>query len=277
MHKNKNLRKGISFFLSFFLAVSSFLLSAGFVIKSSYLPGKVWNGYLTHSGYGEEMAEAAYGKIDAIFLERGIQTEKIGEPLTRQALLAEYGYCVDNIWSGKRLEISRRETFEESLKEKITEYLQEAAMTERLAEEVQSLVKEAGDIYDRYLNPGWLAAMEKYADKYEKILTFMLVLAVVVGALSSLMLWFLYHYKHQAVRYMCYSAWTSFLWSLLVLLYLGRLNWIEQTGVSPESYQHLMQGIWQKGMQGAFLALAAELLLAILLMLWMKHLKHTIR
>lgn len=277
MHKNKNLRKGISFFLSFFLAVSFFLLSAGLVIKSSYLPGNVWNSYLTHSGYGEEMAEAAYGKMDAIFLERGMHTEKIGEPLTKQALSTEFGYCVDNIWQGKQQEISRRKVFEKSLKKKITEYLQEAAMTEQLEEEVKSLVREAGDIYDRYLNPGWLAAMMAFADKFGGMLTSILMIAAGAGILSILTLWFLYHYKHQAVRYMCYSAWTSFLWSFLVLLYFRNLNWIDQTGVEPESYRRLMQGFWQKGMQGMFLTLIIELLIAILLLLWMKHLKHTIR
>lgn len=264
----------ISLLLSFFLALSFFLLSAAIAVKSSYLPGNMWSSYLLHSSYGDEAAEAAREHMEEVFESRGLSEEAAGRMLTQEALRAEYGYCVDDLLQKRKQEKSRREIFEEELESQIMEYLQEAAITEQLETEILNLVEETGDIYDSYLNPGWLASMISFAEKYDRILTVLIVLSAAVIVLESIILWFMHHYKHKAVRYIVYGAGTSCLWGALLLLFLWKQDWIEELGAGPEYYCRFIDGLWEKALQGTMAALAVEAVSVLVLALWMKHLKH---
>lgn len=277
MHKNKTLRQGVSLVLSFFLAVSFFVLSAGILIKSAYLPGNAWKSYLHGSSYGSDMAETASRKLMLLLEERGISSETIEETVSEQALYTEYSCCMDDIW--EKRETSRRKKFEEKLNSQLMEYLreQQVFVTTQMESEVEKLVKEAGGIYDSYLNPRWLSSMAEVADKWGWRLNIAILTAAVTGSILALVLWFLYHYKHRAVRYICYSAISSLVWTILLHLFIGRMDWLEQSGIEPAEYRQMILELGRNGMRSGLLVIGAEFLMLLLLLLWMKRLKHRVR
>lgn len=277
MHKNKTLRQGVSLMLSFFLAVSFFVLFGGILIKSAYLPGNAWKNYLHGSSYGSDMAKTASRKLMLLLEERGISSDTIEETVSEQALYTEYNCCMDDIW--EKRETSRRKKFEEKLNSQLMEYLgeQQVFVTAQIESEVEKLVKEAGGIYDSYLNPRWLSAMSEVADKWGWRLNITILAAAVTGSILALVLWFLYHYKHRAVRYICYSASSSLVWTILLYLFIGRMDWLEQSGIEPAEYRQMILELGRNGMWSSLLVIGAEFLLLLLLLLWMKRLKHRVR
>lgn len=276
MHKNKKIRKGISLLLSFFLAVCFFVVFTGIVLKSAYLPGNAWRSYLLKSSYGSEMAEAAQKKLKQLLEERGLPVEVADDLLTEEALYAEYGYCMDDIWQERQQEPGRWEIFEEQLTNRIMDYLkeQQAVITPQLEQEVNNLVKEAGGIYDSYLNPGWLAAMITFEKEIGGTLTLAIGAAAVIGIICVVVLWQLYHYKHRAVRCVCYGMTAAFLWDGILLFFLNRTDWLAQSGIVSDAYRRMIQGICRNGTGTGLLIWGVQLLLLVLLGMWMKHLKH---
>lgn len=244
------------------------------MMKSAYLPGNAWKGALLESGYGAWMAEEAGERIKSLLGERKISSESIEELVSEETLYVEYGYCVDDIWN--RREQNRREQWEEKLAGQLEEYLKQrkAAVTEQLEAEMEKLVKEAGGIYDSFLNPEWLSDMLLFADKWERPLAAAIFAAAVTAAVCVWLLWQLYHYKHRAIRYVCYSTISSLVWGICLNLYLGRTEWLMQAGIEPAKYRQLLQELGKIGMRSGFLMIGIELLLLFLLAICMKHLKH---
>lgn len=154
----------------------------------------------------------------------------------------------------------------------LTDY--QVKMTEQLEQEIQTMTVEAGGIYESCLKPSWLPQMMKLQEKYQGMLMAAGLVGLVTAAICIWLLWSLYHYKHRAIRFVCFAMEASLVWSALLLVFLGQKDWIIQAGISPLAYQELIEGLTDIGMQTGLLALGVECLFLILLVIWMRYFKH---
>lgn len=276
MNKYKKIRNIVSLLLSFFIAISLFALYAGAVIRNNYFPGNIWRSYMLGSGYGSRMAAEAQEKLEKLLTDRGIPVEAAGNLLSHELLYAEYGYCTDDIWNQRIQEPERRTGFEEQLKTQLMEYLngQGTAVTRQLEQEVLRLVKEAGGIYDRYLNPAWLLDMFNYKAQVGGRLTILMAAAGAAALLCATLLWLLHHHKHRSLRYICFGAESALLCSGVFLFCLSRTDWLRHAGITSEAYCGLINGLEKNAMQNGLMMLGAEALLILMLALGIKYLKH---
>lgn len=296
MHKNKNIRMGISLLLSFFLAAAFFLVYASLVIKIGFLPGNAWQSYLRGSGYGSKMSEEAEEKLTELLETYGLPAGVAEGLIGQETLQMEYSRWLEECWKSEKKDsqnkdsgedsiqkeaseenLQRREAFEEQLKEQVMTYLAnyQIKLTEQLEQEIQAMTTEAGGIYESCLNPSWLPRMMNLQEKYQGTLMAAGVVGLVTAAICILLLWSLYHYKHRAIRFVCFAMEASLAWSALLLVFLGQKGWVAKAGIAPLAYQELVGGLTDIGMQTGLLALGVECVLLILLFIWIKRLKYS--
>lgn len=284
MHK-KNMRMGISLLLSFFLAAAIFLIYASAVLKTGFLPGNAWESCLRGSGYGSRISKETEEKLTELLAAYGLPPEVAGELISRETLYMAYSRWLEECWGAAKGNLQnrkesggqkpQRESFEEQLEAQIMDYLADyqVKMTEQLEQEIHILTAEAGGIYESRLNPQWLLKMIELEDKYQGILIGAGAAGIAAAVFCICLLWRLHHYKHRAIRFVCYAAEASFAWSAGLLVLLGRKEWIAKSGVGPPAYQELMEGLTDIGVRTGVLFLAVEGLFLILLFLWMRRLK----
>lgn len=102
MHKNKNVRMGISLLLSFFLAAAFFLVYASLVIKIGFLPGNAWQSYLRGSGYGSKMSEEAEEKLTKLLEGYGLPVGVAEELISQETLQMEYSRWLEDCWKSEK-------------------------------------------------------------------------------------------------------------------------------------------------------------------------------
>ncbi len=276
MRKNKKEKMGISLLLSFILAAAVFLVVSAVVLKTGFLPGNSWRNYLTGSAYGKQISEEAEKKMTELLEEHGLPKEAAGELIQQETLLVTYSRWLEECWEKEAEALGQQEEFQKQLKSSIAAYLeaQQVNVTEQMETEIQTMAEEAGRIFQRYLNPGWLSQMLKLQRKYQGIFTAAIIAGIMTAVLCGLLLWGLHHYKHRALRFILFGMEAAALWNGLFFLVLGQKQWIAQSGIAPAAYQNLIRGLTDVGIRNGLLALAAEFWILFMLAVWMKRLKH---
>lgn len=283
MKKNRMLQKAVSVILSFFLAVLFFVIYVGMTLWLGYLPGNLWKRQIADKQYQTEIAAEAEQKLTDLLMGKGIP-ENVAKQMVEQEKLSEAcRTAVSRAFSNQEQSDdwyeSRRETFQADLKKHLAIYFSQNQVveTESMKAEIENTVADAGWIYQRYIYPNWLSRMKEYRESIRHGMMAGMVTAVILAAICMILLLTLYHYKHRAVRFICYSIGTSCILSIPFLYALYRNSWLEQAGIASSAYRKMIGQICTNGMWTGIFLLGVQVLLLLMSGSLVKRLKHTVR
>lgn len=273
MHEKKKYRTALSLAVSFFLAVFLCLLFLCLELAAGCFSEREFQKALRSSSYGAEMEASVSQRIKELFEAQELPTALVDQVLGEKDLYVLF-HNYSEMRSGKG-----QEDFQGSFRTALDSYLQEAGIqqTENIQNAIEILAKEAGEICERALYPGFV---DKYYETAQAMKTNLAILAAAAFLLSAACvaaLLSMYHYKHRAVRYMAYSAIAATAFNISGLIYLGSASVLQISGVGPDYYQDFLEQYQAQALAPWYLVSGMGVVLAVLLLLLMKRLKHTIK
>lgn len=271
-HSNSKFRTGLSLVLAFFLSLFLFLSTCAGVLKTTVFNENYIRTELSKSYFYDNLTEEIKQKFVSYGAASGFDEaffDGIVDPVMVQQ---EIGNAIDQIYNNRVKKTDTTE-FEQQLNSKFLQNVEQRGIerTPELEQAVGLLTQTCVESYTDSVTIPYVTQIGPYVRTADKLITVLLAVLVIAGAVVAVILFFLHRWKHRALRYYIYALSSAVLMSAVLPAALYFSGKIQRIGLASASFYHfavsyLSGCLWRFGI----VALCMILILVVLGILYHK-------